>query len=466
VAITKEITQLEKSRVKLTVTVDKDEVRTQYDALLTKYSKTLQIPGFRKGKVPKNILERKFGDVLTGETLGTIIENSVGGIFEDETFPRENRPLPYSTPEVEDKPALALGKDLNFSVTYDVLPRITVGAWKGLTVEAPDVSVNDEDISRELEAIRERNAIVQDKDEDAAAEKNDIVTIDYAELSPSGETEPGTGREDFVFTLGSGYNMYKIDDEIVGMKKDETRDIEKTYPADFPETVLAGATKKIRITLKALKKKTLPDLEDDFAQDVDEKFKTLEDLKNSVRDRLTRDLDRRLREIKLDALLEKIMEHTPVEIPESMVRVELDSRWRNLARQFNTSPEDLMKIIGASGRSYEDVLEEWRPNAVRALHSRLIVETLMEDLRLEVSEEETEKEMQSMAEATGSSLEDVKKYYEQEQAKFYLQENIKERKLFDMLLAENIVNKGKKERYLDLIEHNHSHNHHDHHDHG
>jgi trigger factor len=459
VAITKEITRLEKSRVKLTVTVDKDEVRTQYDALLTKYSKSLQIPGFRKGKVPKNILERKFKDALTGEALGTIIENSIGGIFDDENFPREDRPLPYSTPQVEDKPALALGEDLNFSVTYDIFPKIAVGTRKGLTVEAPDISITGEDISRELEMIRERNAIVQDKDEDASAEKTDVVTINYAELSPSGEVESGTEREDFVFTLGTGYNMYKIDDELAGMKKDEIRDLEKTYPADFPEAVLAGKTKKIRVTLKELKKKTLPDLDDDFAQDVDEKFKTLEDLKNNIRDRLTKDLERRLREIKLNALLEKIIENTPVEIPESMIRIELDSRWRNMARQFNTSPEDLMKLIGSSGRSYEDILEEWRPSAVKALHSRLIVETLMEDLHLEVSEEETEKEMQSMAEATSSPLEEVKKYYEQEQVKLYLQEDIKEKKLFDILLTENTVNKGKKERYLDLIEHNHTHNH-------
>jgi trigger factor len=246
---------------------------------------------------------------------------------------------------------------------------------------------------------------------------------------------------------------------MTGMKKGEIKEVEKTYPADFSDPELAGKTKKIRVTLKELKKKILPDLDDDFAQDVDEKYKTLEDLKNSIRDRLTKDLDRRLREIKLNALLEKIMELTPVEVPESMVRVELDSRWRNLARQFNIPPEELLKHTAASGKSYDDILEEWRPVAIKSLHSRLIVETLMEDLHLEVSEEETAKEMESMAESTGSSLEEVKKYYEQEQERLYLQEDIKEKKLFEILLAENTVKKGKQEKYLDLIDHNHDHNH-------
>jgi trigger factor len=457
VAVSKEITRLEKSRVKLTVTVGKDDVRTQYDDLLIKYSKSIQIPGFRKGKAPRNVLERKFGEALKEEALGTIIEHSITGIFEDESLAREDRPLPYSTPEIEDRPSFALDKDMGFSVVYDVLPKITVGTWKGLEIEAPDVSITEEDIGRELETIRDRNAIVQDKDDGDGAEKDDVVTINYLELSPSGEIEPGTEREDFVFTLGTGYNIYKIDDEMIGMKKGEIREIEKTYPADFSEAELAGKTKKIQVTLKELKKKILPDLDDDFAQDVDEKYKTLEDLKNSIRDRLGKELDRHMREIKLNALLEKIMENTPVEIPESMIRIELDSRWRNLARQFNTPPEELMKIMSTAEQSYDNIMAEWRPSAIKALHSRLIVETLMEDLHLEVSDEETEKEIESMAESTGSSMEEVKKYYEQEQVKVYLQEDIKEKKLFDILLTETKVKKGKQEKYLDLITPNHTH---------
>ncbi|MDR1597172.1 MAG: trigger factor [Treponema sp.] len=450
-AISKEITRLEHSSVKLTVTVDKDDVGAQYDELLSGYSKNLQIPGFRKGKVPKEVLERKFGATLKEEALGHIIEKSITGIFEDESFPSGDKPLPYSTPQIEETPSFPIGSDLIFSVTYDVMPSVKVETWKGLTVEAPDAEVSDEDINRELETVRDRNAIVQDKDDGEAALKDDVVTVDYQELSEAGEPLDATKREDFVFTLGSGYNLYKFDDEVVGMKKGEVKDIEKTYPESFADMDLAGRTVKLRITLTALKKKILPELDDDLAQDVDEKFKTLEDLKANIKERLCENLDKRLRDIKLNNLLEKIMQGTPVDIPESMVRIELESRWRNLARRFNTSTEDLLKIIGASGKTAEEISAGWRPDMLKAIHSRLIVESLMEELGLEAADDEVEREYEKVAEETGQPIEDIKKYYEQDTMQLYLKEEIKERKLFDLMLAENTIKKGKKEKYLDLV---------------
>ena len=447
--VTKEITRLEKSSVKLNITVGKDDVRSEYDELLKEYSKSIQIPGFRKGKVPQDVLVRKFGDALKGEVLGKIVEKSVGEIFEDEAFPRESRPLPYSTPKVQDEPKLDLSSDLSFSVVYDVLPAVKVEKWEGFEAEVPDVSIGDEDIDRELESIRERNSIVLDKDDGEAAVTGDVVTVSYCELSETGETLPNSEREDFTFNLGSGHNIYEFDEEITGMKKGETREFSKSYPEDHKE--FSGQTKKLKVTLTTLKIKKLPDLDDDLAQDVDEKFKTLEDLKNSIRDRLNGDLDRRLKDLKVNKLLEKIMENTPVEIPESMLRIELDARWRNLARRFNTDSDGLYKILGSSSKQAESIIEEWKPDAVKALHSRLIVETLMEELKLETSDEDLERELEKMAAVSNANIEDVKKYYEEEQMKEYLKEDIKEQKFFDILIEKNRVTAGKKEKYMDLL---------------
>jgi len=460
VTVTKEITRLEKSSVKLNVTVGKDDVRSEYDTLLSEYTKSIQLPGFRKGKVPRDVLVRKFGDALKGEALGKIIEKSLGEVIEDENFPRGDRPLPYSTPSVEEEPKLDLEKDLQFSVVYDVLPDVKVGKWEGLEVEVPDVSVCDEDLAKELEVIRDRNSIVLDKDEDAAAAPGDVVTVDYGEIGDSGEALPGSEREDFSFTLGSGLNVYKFDDEITGMKKGETKEFTKTYPDDSED--FPGKTKKFRLTLTALKEKKLPDLDDDLAQDVDEKFETLDDLKNSIREKLEKELEGRLRTIKLNKLLEKIMENTPVEIPESMIRMELDSRWRNLARRFNTDSDGLYKMMGNSGEQAESIIESWKPDAVRALHSRLIVETLIEELKLEASDEEVENEIEKQVSESGSEEEEVRKYYEEEMMREYLKEDIKEKKLFDLLLEKNVINKGEKVNYMELASsHNHDHNHDD-----
>jgi trigger factor len=459
VIVTKEIARLDHSNVKLTITIGRDDVRSEYDNLLMEYTKNIQIPGFRKGKVPRDVLIRKFGDALKGEALGKIIEKSMDEVFGDESFPRENRPLPYSTPQVQDEPKLDLESDLAFSVVYDVLPQITVEKWQGLEVEVPDVAITDEDIGRELEVIRERNAIVLDKDEGEAAAAGDVVTVNYCELDESGKVLPNSERQDFVFTLGSGYNYFKFDDEVTGMKKGETKEFEKTYPAEAGggETVpreLAGQTRKLRVTLTALKIKKLPELDDDLAQDVDEKHKTLEDLKTSIRERLDKDLDRRIREIKISKLLEKIIETTPVEVPESMLRLELDSRWRALARQFNTDAEGLYEVMGGNPQSAQSVIDGWKPNAVKALHSRLIVETLIEDLKLEAGDEEVDNEIETQASEGNIPLEDYKKYYEGEEMKNYVREDIKERKLFDRLLAENTIKPGKKEKYVDLVSNN------------
>jgi trigger factor len=451
VTVSKEITRLEHSSVKLTLTVGKDDVSSGYDNLLKDYSKSIQIPGFRKGKTPRDVLIRKFGDALKGEALERTIEGALTQVFEDEDFAGEDRPLPYSTPRVEEEPKFDTGADLTFSVVYDVLPRVSVGEYKGIEIEVPGAELAAEDINRELEQIRERNSIVLDRDDEAAAEKDNVVTVNYCERDEGGNAVPDTERQDFVFTLGSGYNIYKFDDEVTGMKKGETKDFEKTFPEDFPDPDLAGKTKKLRVTLTALKKKELPNLDDDFAQDVDEKYKTLDDLKNSIRSRLEENLERRLRDIKVSRLLEKLVEHTPVDIPESMIRVELESRWRNMARRYNMRVEEVIRTMEKDGKTVEEIQNGWRPEAVKALHSRLIVETLMEDLSLTASDEELEKEFESMAEREGADIEEIRKYYEDNSMTEYIREEIRERKLFDILVAESKIKTGKRENYLDLM---------------
>ena len=450
-ATTKEITRLEKSSVRLSLTVPKDDVRSQYREMLNEYTKNVQIPGFRRGKVPQQVLEQKFGEALRGDALGRIIEAALSEIFKEGNLDRNERPLPYSTPSLQDEPKFDLDQDLQFSVVYDVLPEVKVGQWKGLTAEIAECSVEDEDINRELEEIRERNAIVLDRDDGAAAQKDDVVTIDYCILDENGEALPAFDRRDFVFTLGSGNNIFRFDDELTGMKKGETKEFEKNFPGDFAEPTLAGKTEKMRISLTALKEKKLPDLDDDLAQDVDEKYKTLDDLKNNIRERLNKNLEMRLKDLKINGLLKKIMENTPVILPESMVRMEIESRWRRLARNYNMKVEELIQLMTRFEKSLEEIENEWRVAAEKALHSRLIVETLMEEQNFEVTEEDMEKELEKMAGENNIDLEEIKKEYEKDHMVEYLKEDIKERRLFDILLAENTLEQGERKKYLDLM---------------
>jgi trigger factor len=453
VAVTKEITRLEQSNVRLSITVPKDEVRVRYQDMLKDYTKDAQLPGFRKGHVPREVLERKFGEALKGEALSRVIEAAITEIFTDENLARNERPLPYSTPRVQDEPKLDLDQDLHFSVEYDVLPVVNVGQWKGLEVEVPDAAVTDEDIARELEEVRERNAIVLDRDDGAAAQTGDVATVDYCELGENGEVLSGTMRQDFVFTIGTGLNIYQIDDDIIGMKKGETKECTKTYD-DTAAQSLAGQTKKLRITLTALKGKKLPDLDDELAQDVDEQFNTLDDLKNSIRDRMNKSLEQRQRTLKITALLEKVMETSPVTLPESMIRVELDGYLRNIARRASMPIEQTMRILQSGGEELEAIKKEWRPAAEKALHSRLIVETLMEEQKIEADDAEIEQELTAMAAENGITPEEYQRRGEEDEMREYLKDTIKERKLFDLLLAENTVKPGSRMGYMDFVANN------------
>jgi len=277
----------------------------------------------------------------------------------------------------------------------------------------------------------------------------DVVTVDYKIFNEKGESPQDLQRKDFVFTLGSNANVYQFDDDIVGMKKGETKEIEKKFADDSADHLIAGKTRKMQITLTALKEKKIPDLDDDLAQDVDEKFKTLDDLKNDIKKKMEKNLERKLREVKTNELLKKIMENTPVIIPESMIKAEVEGRWRRLAQYYNTSAQTMMQMM-TTGEGHEEREKEWRETAEKALHSRLIVETLIEEQNFDIKNEDIEKEIEFIASENNIEADEVRKHYD-EQEFMYLKEEIKERRIIDMMFAENTFKSEKKENYLDFM---------------
>ena len=445
--LTTEFTNLEKSAVKLTVTIAKKDVEESYKTTLSKYVKNAQIPGFRKGHVPASVLERKFGESIKADSFGELIDNALNEVFEKET---ENRPLPYAQPMMEQVPELDLTKDLTFSVTYDVFPKVEIKDFNGVAVKEPQVTITDDDIAEELKGMQERNAMVIDK-KDNTVEKDNIVTINYAELDDDGKVIDGTTREDFVFTVGTGENIYKIDDEIIGMKKDETKEITKKYKKDDADPELAGKTKKITVTVKAVKVRDLPALDDDFAQDVSEKYKTLADMKADIAKNMELAKDRKIKEIKNNSLLEQLVEKNQFDIPASMLQAELDGRWRMMAQQFQTTPEQLEKMILASGQSKETMLTQWTGDSEKMLKSRIIVDSLIRAKNISVTPEEIEAQYAKIAEESGMSVEDVKKHYADPRSKEYLIDDAKENKLFDEIYKEVKVSKGDKVSFKDLF---------------
>ena len=450
--VTKEISKLENSAVKLTATIAKEDVVSGYNKNISKYAKNVQLPGFRKGHVPVKVLEQKYGDSLKQEVLADLIDESLNQIFAEEES-KDIRPLPYTQPRLDgDKlPEFSTDKDLTFSVVYDVFPSVEVKDFSKIEVKEPQVEIGEKELNEELKAIQERNAVVIDKKEGEPVEKDNI---DYKELDDSGTAIPGSEREGFVFTVGTGENIYKIDDEIVGMKKDETKEISKTYDAKEENKDLAGKTKKISVTVKAIKLRNLPALDDELAQDVSEKYKTLDDLKKDISKGLESAKNRKIAELKSQSLLEQLVEKNPIVLPKSMIQAEMESRWRMMAQQFQTTPEQLEKMISASGQSKENMLTQWTGDAEKMLKSRLIVDALIREKNIAVTPEEVEAEFAKIADESGSTIEEVKEHYEDARAKEYIIDEIKENKLYDELYKQVKVSKGDKVKFADLFKNN------------
>ena len=448
--VDKNLENLENSAVKLTVTVGKEAVNKEYNDLLSKYAKSAHIKGFRKGKAPAKVLEQKFGESIRGEATMNLMENSLKEAYEDV----DKKPLPYATPaleETDEEVLIELDKDFTFAVTYDTMPEVKIGEYKGIEIESPVCKIGKKDIDRELESIQEQNSTVVEK-ADGKVEKNDIVNIDYCELDADGNEVEDGKREDFVFTVGTGYNVYKLDDDIIGMSADEEKVIEKEYPEDEGDKSLAGQKKTIKVKLNSIKVKELPELDDELAQDVNDEFKTLKDLKDSIKKRLTESAENVIKERNKQAIMDKIIENSEIDVPQSMIQAEAEQSWNQFISQSQMQEEQVLQIIEAQGRTKEDMLNEWRPAAEKNVKSYLITEKLIEEEKIEVSDEEVEETIKEQAEQAGMSFEDTKNYFEQNGMTFYLKNDISNRKLFDLLIESAEIKEGAKKDYLDLMQ--------------
>ena len=450
--VTKEIQKIENSALKLTATIAQADVESGYKSEFAKYAKNIQIPGFRKGHVPTKIIEQKYGEAIKQEITGGLIDEALNEILQADDA-KDIRPLPYSQPRLDgDKlPELDTTKDFTFTVVYDIFPTVEVKNFSGISIKEPQVEIGEKEIEDELKSIQERNAVVIDKKEGETVEKDNIVTIDYKELNDDGSTVDGSTREGFVFTVGSGENIYKIDDEIIGMKKDESKEITKAYAADDKDPELAGKTKKISVTVKAIKVRDLPKIDDDLAQDVSEKYKTLADLKDDLKKQMESAKTRKIAELKSQSLLEQLVEKNPIDLPKSMIQTEQDARWRMLAQQFQTTPEQLEKMILSSGQSKSDMITQWTGDTEKMLKSRLIVDALLREKNISVTPEEVESQYQKIADAQGVSVDEIKKHYEDPRNKEYLVDETKENKLFEELYKDVKVSKGEKTSFADLF---------------
>ena len=380
---------LENSQLALTITVDSASIEEAYQKRLKKYQAELQIPGFRKGKTPVSVIEKKYGDSIREESTFASLEDALEEAYK--SMDDKDKPLPYSTPALQDEEALLpfkKGEDVTFTVHYDVRPEVVVENYKGREIEVDDVEVTEADVDNEIQKLREQNAIVKTKD--GALEKGDIATIDYVELDEEGNEKSNTERKGFTFTLGTGYNYYMIDEDIIGMKKGDEKVIEKTYKED-ETSPLAGKSVKLRVKVNEVKLRELPEVDDDFAQDVKEEYKTVADLRKATREKLEKEVDDALKNIKASSLMEKLVEETKFPLPESMIKTQLEQAWRNFIQQSGLDEKTFNKFMEMQSQSKDQILAEWRPSAEKELREQLILDAIKSKEDFALDEEEYKK---------------------------------------------------------------------------
>jgi len=445
----KKFETLEHSKVRMTLTVPARDVRSEYDAMMVEYTKEARVDGFRKGHVPASVLERKFGESLKAEAMGRVIEKAV----EEGLKASERQPLTYEPPALDGEPAFELDKDFAFSVTFDAYPSFELPSLEGVEIEVPAVAVTDEDIARELQDIRQRNAIVVEKD--GPAQNGDIVTANFVEIAEDGSEVAGTARQDFSFELGKNLNLYKFDEEIVGLKAGEEKVIAKTFPADYEYAEYAGKSVNVKVAVTKVKKQDLPELDDELAQDVSEKYKTLDDLKAAVKNQLVDALETKLRRTRENAFMDELLKRTAVSIPQSMLAAELAMRWESLKQQIGVdSDERLQMFLTISGKTREQLFQDWAPLAEKALSSRILLDKLIEAGAYTSTDEEVDAEIAKEATRTTMSPAEIKAEYEKHGTIDYIKDDIKAKKFFDAALASAKVKETAAVSYLDFMKEN------------
>jgi trigger factor len=446
---TKEMELLENSQVKLRVCIPTEDVRKEYDGIVREYCQKAHLKGFRAGKVPADVIVRKLGPSLFDQTRAELLEKSLAEIFESV----EKKPIPYATPEIKAEQPVELGKDFAFEVIYDTWPTVELGPYTGLTIDEPDWEITDEDLGRELKGIQEQNALFIDKD-DGTVEPGTIANIDYVELDETGAERPKTKREAFVFEVGTGYNVYKLDDEIAGMKKGETKTVTKTFPEDFETKALAGKTVSLRVTLNSIKVKKLPEINDELAQDISDKFQTLDDLKADISKKLGEAVAQTLRARTVQRVLDSVVETSQIPLPKSMVDYQLENMWRDYVNQLRIDENQLVAILEKQGKTIEDLRTEWQPSAEKRARLQLVISEIAKRENISVEETDLEAEITRMAGDRSVEPEALKADLAKNNLMDYMKSNLRVEKLYDHLLSKTARAKGEKRKVLDILQGN------------
>jgi trigger factor len=384
----------------LTIEVEAAKVNEGLDAAFKKVVKQVNVPGFRKGKMPRGMFEKRFGvESLYQDALDFILPEAYAKAIEETGID------PIDRPEI-DVEQMEKGKDLIFTAKVQVKPEVKLGDYKGLEVEKVDAEVKAEDVEAELTSLQEKQAELVVKEE-GKAEEGDTVTMDF-EGFVDGEAFEGGQAENYSLELGSGQFIPGFEEQLIGAAAGEEKEVEVTFPEEYHAAELAGKAATFKVKLHEIKTKELPALDDEFAKDADEEVETLAELKEKIEKRLQESKKNEAETAVRETLVEKASENAEVEIPEVMVNSEVDRMMQEFGQRLQMQGMNLDLYFQFSGQTEEDLRGQMTEDAGKRVRTNLTLEAIAAAENLEVTDEEAEEEVNKMAEQYNMSADNIK----------------------------------------------------------
>lgn len=432
-----QVERLENNMAKLTVEVDKERWDKALDQAYNRQKKNIQLPGFRKGKAPRKMVEKMYG-------VEVFFEDAANLIFQ-ETYPEA---YDESGLEIVSQPSIdvvQMEKDKNFIYTAEVAvkPDVTLGKYKGVTVTKIDTTVTDQEVEEEIEKQRTQNGRTVSVDREV--QQGDTVDIDF-EGFMDGEAFDGGKGEHYELEIGSHSFIDTFEDQLIGKKAGEETEVNVTFPEEYQAKELAGKPAVFKVKIHEVKTRELPELDDEFAQDVSE-FDTLAEYREDVKKKITERKEAEARRTKEEEAIEKIVADSKMDIPDAMVESQVDSMMQDFANNMMQQGLSMEQYMQFTGMTMEKFREQVRPDAVKRIQASLVLEAIAKEEDIQVSDDDVETEINKMAEAYGMDPEQLRGYM-QGAEKENMKKDLAVQKAVDLIM-ENIKERAKAKKASD-----------------
>lgn len=406
-----QVEKLEKNMAKLTVEVPAEQFDKAIKAAYDKNKNRFNIPGFRKGKAPQAMIEKMYG---TGVFYEDAANDAIDASYPDAM--KESGLEIVSRPEI-DITQIEKGKDFIYTATVAVKPEVTLGEYKGVEVEKADASVTDEDVEKELKKVQDQNARLVAV-EDRPVADGDQTIIDFEGFIDGKAFDGGQGT-DYPLTIGSHSFIDTFEEQLIGKKIGEECEVKVTFPAEYHAKELADKPAVFKVTVKEIKVKELPELNDEFASEVSE-FETLDEYKEDTRKKLAEKKEKAAETENENHVVEKVVANASMELPDAMVDNEVMNMLQDTAQRMQSQGISFDQYMKYTGMTIETLKEQMKPQAVRRIQTRLVLEAVAAAENIQVSDERIDEEIQKMADAYKMEADKLKEYmgeFEKEQMK-------------------------------------------------